>query len=295
MKLDGIFPPIPTPFHEDDEISVKALKANITHWNRFALAGYVVLGSNGEFVLLSEHEKYKIIEAGRQFIPADKFLIAGSGCETTSETIRTTNKAAELGADAALVINPHYYKNRLDEQTLVHHFQSVAEEAKIPIILYNMPACSGIDLSAETVRMISEHPNVIGIKDSSGNLIKMADIRRNTDSDFQVLAGSASFLLPAMSIGAVGAIAALANIAPKICLDIYAAFHEGNLDRAQKLQLDIMALNHLVTREGGVPALKAALDLIGLSGGAVRAPLLPISAAMHHRLQQTLSELNLLV
>jgi 4-hydroxy-2-oxoglutarate aldolase len=230
-------------------------------------------------------------------LPPGKLLIAGTGCESTRSTIRLTREAAEAGVDAALVINPHYYKNRLDRAALVRHYTSLAEHSPVPIILYNMPACTGLDLDASTVVELAGHENIVGMKDSSGNLTKMVQILEETKRsrlDFQLLAGSAGFLLPALSLGAVGGVAALANVAPELCIRLHRAFLEGELQQAAELQGRIVGLNGLVTRVGGVPALKAAMDLLGLAGGAPRPPLLPADEPMRERLRQALSELGLL-
>ena len=294
VKLAGVFPPIPTPFDRDGSVSLSGLKQNIELLNRYDLSGYVVLGSNGEFVLLKQEEKLKTIEAARESLPPGKLLIAGTGCEATRETIDLTRAAAEAGADAVLVINPHYYKNRLDDASLIQHYAAVADASPIPVIIYNMPGSTGLDLDAQTVVSLSRHGNIIGMKDSSGNLNKMAEILGEVGPDFQMLAGSAGFLLPALSLGAVGGVVALANVAPATCIELYRAFQRGEVQRARDVQVRIVGLNNLVTREGGVPALKAALDMVGLVGGMPRPPLLPISADMRKVLHSALSELGLL-
>jgi 4-hydroxy-2-oxoglutarate aldolase len=297
LDLAGIFPPIPTPFDTEGSVSSSALKRNLVFLNRYELRGTVALGSNGEFVFLDQEEKIQTIETVRDLLPSGKLLIAGTGCESTRSTVRLTREAARAGADAALVINPHYYKNRLDRTALIRHYTSVAENSPIPIILYNMPACTGLDLDASTVVELAGHENIIGMKDSSGNVAKMAQILGETKQsrrDFQMLAGSAGFLLPALSVGAVGGVAALANVAPDLCIQLHHAFLRRELQRAAELQCRIVDLNNLVTRSGGVPALKAAMDLLGLAGGTPRPPLLPADASMQERLRRAMGELGLL-
>jgi len=288
VQLDGIFPPIPTPFNSQGEIVAQALAKNLAHWNRFDLRGYVVLGSNGEFVFLSEQEKLQILEAARAVIPSGKLLVAGTGCQGTGETIDLTRKAAASGADAALVLTPSYYKGQMTPETLVQHHHTVADASPIPVIIYNMPACTGIDLTAETVATMAEHPNIIGLKDSGGDVVKLGNIRRLAGSDFQVLAGSASFLLPALSVGAVGGILALANIAPAQCLAIYQHFLDGEWGQAREIQVRMIPANTAVTRGWGVPALKAAMDMLGLYGGPVRPPLLPLPEESRRELRTIL-------
>lgn len=290
VQLNGIFPPIPTPFTAKGGLVLPALKKNLAHWNRFDLRGYIVLGSNGEFVFLSEQEKLQILEEARVAIPPDKLLITGTGCQSTRETVDLTKKAATSGANAALVLTPSYYKGQMTPEALIRHYHTVADTSPIPIIIYNMPACTGIDLTAETVAAMAEHPNIIGLKDSGGNVVKMGDIRRLAGSDFQVLAGSASFLLPALSAGAVGGILALANIAPSQCLAIRQHFLNGEWEQAREIQVRMIPVNTAVTRGWGVPALKAAMDMLGLYGGSVRPPLLPLSDTLKAQLRNILVE-----
>jgi len=294
VDLAGIFPPIPTPFDADASVSSSGLKQNLEFLNRYELSGIVVLGSNGEFVFLDPEEKVQTIEMVRDLLPTGKLLIAGTGCESTRSTVRLTREAAQAGADAALVINPHYYKNRMDRASLIRHYSTVADQSPIPIILYNMPASTGLDLDAPTVVELAGHGNIVGMKDSGGNLNKMAQVLGAIRGDFQMLAGSAGFLLPALSLGAVGTVAALANIAPDLCIRLHRAFLKGEMQRAAELQVRMVSLNNLVTREGGVPALKAAMDLLGLAGGAPRTPLLPADQQTRERLRQALGDLGLL-
>jgi 4-hydroxy-2-oxoglutarate aldolase len=254
-----------------------------------------VLGSNGEFVFLDPEEKIRTIEIVRDFLPSGKLLIAGTGCESTRSTVGLTREAAKAGADAVLVINPHYYRNRMDRAALIRHYATVADQSPVPLILYNMPASTALDLDAATVIELAGHPNIVGMKDSSGNLSKMARILGAIRGNFQLLAGSAGFLLPALSLGAGGGVAAMANIAPDLCIQLHDAFRRGELQRAADLQVRIAGLNSLVTREGGVPALKAAMDLLGLAGGAPRPPLLPADPQMCERLTQAMSALGLSV
>lgn len=288
LRLDGIYPPIPTPFDTQGNVAPRALADNLAHWNQFGLRGYVVLGTNGEVVFLTKEEKLQVLETARAAIPADKLMIAGTGCEATRETIELTQKAAAIGADAALVITPSYYTSRMTPEVLIHHFRAVADGSPIPVLVYNMPANTGIDLSAQTVAAMAEHPNIVGIKESGGNVVKMGDIRRLVGPEFQVLAGSASFLLPGLSVGAVGGVLALANIAPDHCLAVRQHFLDGQWEQARELQVRLIPVNTAVTRDWGVPALKAAMDMLGLYGGPVRAPLLSLSDELREKLRAIL-------
>jgi 4-hydroxy-2-oxoglutarate aldolase len=294
LNLEGIYPPIPTPFDEKGQITVNPLKDNLAFMNRFDLRGIVVMGSNGEYVMLSEKEKILLMETARAAIPSDKLMIAGTGCQSTVETIDLTRKAAEIGANAALVITPSYYRKAMTPEALSVHFRAVADASPIPVILYNMPANTGIDLEAETIAALAQHPNIIGIKDSGGNIVKMADIRRMAGPGFQVLAGSAGFLLPALSVGAVGGVLALANIAPARSIAIHKYFLEGNQTDALNLQLLMIPVNIAVTARWGIPALKASMDFLGLYGGPVRPPLMPLPEETRKLLKTILTESGIL-
>jgi len=290
LRLEGIYPPIPTPFDAKGHVATKALTGNLRIWNRYELRGYVVLGSNGELVLLNDQERLRVLEVARAAIPADKLMIAGTGCQSTLQTIELTRQAAGIGADAALVVSPFYYKGQMTSGVLIEHFQKVADVSPIPVIIYNMPGCTGIDLDATTVIAIAEHENIIGIKDSGGNVVKMGEIRHLAGPTFQVLAGSASFLLPALSVGAVGGVLALANIAPHQCLAIRQHFLDNEWDQARALQIQMIPVNTAVTRGWGVPALKAAMDMLGMYGGLPRPPLLPLSEDRKQELRSILIE-----
>jgi 4-hydroxy-2-oxoglutarate aldolase len=216
----------------------------------------------------------------REAIPSDRTMIAGTGGQSTAETIERTLMAAECGADAALVLNPFYYKGQMNDKSLINHYHKVADASKIPVLIYNMPANSGIDMEAGTLISIAQHHNIVGLKDSGGNIVKMGAVIEAMPEDFTVLAGSASFLLPALSIGAKGGILALANIAPALCLDIRKAFLDNDLKKAAGLQRKAIEANTAVTRKWGVPALKAAMDYTGNYGGPVREPLLEFDRAL---------------
>lgn len=289
LELGGAYPPVPTSFDANGEICAQSIKRNISALNAFPLRGYVILGSNGEYVMLSEEEKIRVLTAAREAIPADRLLIAGTGCSSTAGTIRLTRRAAEIGADAALVITPSYYRKLMTPETLSVHFRAVADASPIPILIYNMPACTGIDLDAASIAALAEHPNIIGLKDSGGNVVKIGDILDRTGPGFQVLAGSAGFLLPALSVGAVGGVMALANIAPRQCLNILQYFREGKQAEARALQQRMIPVNAAVTARWGVPALKVALDHLGMYGGPVRPPLLPLPETIRPQLLSILA------
>ena len=288
LQLNGIFPPLPTSFNSDESVSQKHIRRNIEYLNSFDLRGYLILGSNGELVMLSHEEKIRVMQAAREAIPREKLMLAGTGCESTRETILLSKEAAKAGADAVMVLNPSYYKGQMSNSALVAHYHAVADASEVPVVIYNMPANTGLDMTAADILAIADHFNIIGLKDSGGNVAKMADIIYKAGKDFQVLAGSAGFLLPALSVGAVGGVLALANIAPGHCLDIYNVFSDGNMNKARELQQKIITLNAAVTRNWGVPALKAVMDHLGMYGGPCRKPLQPISDDIKKKLLQLL-------
>ena len=277
LNLDGIFPPIPTSFDVDGAVDVEAMRSNLRFWNQHAFRGIVALGSNGEAVLLNPDERILVIETVRATIPEGRLLIAGTGCQGTRETIDLTGRAARAGVDAVLVLPPSYYRGRMTQDALASHFFAVADASRVPLIVYNMPACTGIDLDAALISRLARHDNILGMKDSGGDLVKMATIRGLLGPGFQILAGSASFLLPAFTVGAVGGVLALANIAPKACLDILRGVQDGRLEEARETQIRMVPVNTAVTRRWGVAGLKAAMEMLGLRGGPVRAPLQPLS------------------
>lgn len=293
IDLCGIFPPLPTSFDKDENLRTDKLKFNIERLSRFELSGFLLLGSNGELSMLNHKERVETLHVGREAIEPGKLMLAGTGCESTRETVVLTREAAKAGADAALVLNPFYYKEQMTHNALVMHFFAVAEAATIPVIIYNMPANTALDMNAETILAISQHPNIIGLKDSGGNLVKMGQIISQAKEGFQVLAGSAGFLLPALAMGAVGGILALANIAPSICIGILKAFAEGRMKDAREMQQKIIPLNAAVTRLWGVPALKEAMQLCGLYGGPVRKPLLQIPAEIKEKVLELMKEIQI--
>jgi 4-hydroxy-2-oxoglutarate aldolase len=295
IDLSGIFPPLTTTFDKEENLRTDKIKFNIQRLSRHDLSGFLILGSNGELVMLSHNEKVEAFHAAREAIEPGKLMLAGTGCESTRETIMLTREAAKAGADAALVLNPFYYKGQLTHDALVKHFFEVAEAATIPVVIYNMPSNTGLDMSAETILAISQHPNIIGLKDSGGNLEKMEEIIRSAKTGFQVLAGSAGFLLPALKLGALGGILALANIAPAQCIDIYRLFNGGQLEEAEILQQKIIELNIAVTRKWGVPALKEAMQHCGMYGGPSRKPLQPLTREQKEKVFELMKDNRLCV
>jgi 4-hydroxy-2-oxoglutarate aldolase len=285
--------PIATPFETDGRIAHDHLLANLERWNRTALAGYIVLGSNGENVHLSDEEKVAVLRTARQAIPDDKLLIAGTGGESTLGTLALTEQAAQAGTDAALIVHPSYYRAQMTPPVLVNHYRVIADASPIPILVYNLPPATGIDVPADVLVELSHHPNVIGVKDTSGNITKMGETIRRADPSFQILAGSANFFYPSLAIGVRGGILALANIAPEESVELYRLFLSGQLELGRQLHLRMLPVNLAVTTRFGVSGLKAALDMLGYYGGPPRLPLLPLDDERRRELTSILESAGL--
>ncbi|MCJ7566168.1 MAG: dihydrodipicolinate synthase family protein [Anaerolineales bacterium] len=294
IKLTGIFPPISTPFADKGEIAFDHLRANLSRWNEWPLDGYVVGGSNGEFVSQSIEERVAVVKTVREEMSSNHLLIAGAGMHSTQETVELTLAMTAVGADAVLIVTPSYYKSKMDLRALRGHYHAVAEASRVPVLLYNVPANTGVDMPAETIIELAQHPNIVGIKDSSGDLTKMGSVVDAAPEGFQVLAGSGSFFLPALAIGAVGLIAALVNIAAGDLARILTLFRDGQIGDARNLQLKLIETNSAVTSRFGVAGLKAALDLLGFYGGPVRSPLQPLMADEREELRNILVRAGLL-
>ncbi len=293
MKLQGIFPPIATPFDHAGNLYASKVQHNVEKWNRTALAGYVVMGSTGESVLLTTEEKVAMWEMVAKHAAPDKLLIAGTGMESVRETVCLTNRAAEMGYKAAMVRTPHYYKNlvnRADAQVLF--YRAVADQAKIPLIIYNWPQATGVDIPVEAVVAISEHPNVIAIKESSGSMEKVLQLLREVKHGFQVLVGSAPTLWPSLLMGACGAILAYANAAPYSTIAIWEAYRTREEAAGLDWQNRIGRASALVTTKYGIPGLKYAMDLNGYYGGPPRLPLVPPSEAAKREIEQAFQDLK---
>jgi 4-hydroxy-2-oxoglutarate aldolase len=294
ISLKGCFPPIPTPFDGNDRVDHDRLAANLEQWQKTPLRGFAVLGSNGESVLLKTEEKVETWRTAGKAIASDRHFVAGTGCQSTTETLELTEKAAVAGANAAMIVTPHYYKPRMDHTALCAHYTFVADRSPIPIILYNVPGFTGVDLEARTIIELAEHPNIIGLKESSGNVVKMGQVVHAVGGRFQVLAGSGSFLLPALSVGAVGGVMALAAVAPFQLQKIVDCFNQGELEKARDIQLGLIAANGAVTTGFGIAGLKKALDLLGMYGGPVRSPLRPLDEGKREELEEILEKAGIL-
>jgi 4-hydroxy-2-oxoglutarate aldolase len=292
MKLDGIFPATTTPFAADGSVSIAGVRENIRRYNSTGLAGYVILGSTGEAVMLSREEADAVLAAAKEAAAPGKILIAGTGAESTAETIARTKRAAEFGYHAALVKTPYYYKPAYRAETYIRHYSAVADASPIPVLLYSVPMFTGITLEAPEIAELSSHPNIIGIKDSSASVQRIGEIVASTPADFQVLTGGAAVVYPALAVGARGAILALASALPEKLVELYELFRQGKHEEARKLQLRLVGASRRIVSENGIAGLKYAMELRGYAGGAPRLPLLPLRAERQNGIADMIAEFH---
>ncbi len=286
----GVYPPLPTFFDANEDIDLLTYRRHIQSLAGTGLAGYVVMGTNGEAVHLSKDERVQVIEAAREAAGEGALIIAGCGEQSTRATIENCRSAARAGADFALVLPPFYFKGRMQDQALLAHYQAVAEASPLPVVIYNMPASTaGLDLNAATLCALANHENIAGVKDSAGDLAKLAQVVGRVPASFAVFAGSAGYLLPALTVGARGAVAALANIFPRQVCRLQELFEQGELAEAQRLQTLLAPANTAVTTTYSVPGLKAALEIVAGYGGRPRSPLQPLGEAERKQLAELLT------
>ncbi len=277
MNVSGVFAALTTPYAYDGSVSLPDLKHNVHRYNQTDLAGYVALGSTGESVLLTRAEMDGILITVKEAAAKGKKLLAGAGAESTAETIERTKRAAELGYDAVLVKTPHYYKPAYKPEVLIAHYRRVADESPIPVMLYSIPQFTGVALGAAEVAALAAHPNIIGIKDSSGNVQGIGEIIGATPPAFQVLVGSAASVYPSLAIGARGAILALACVLPEKCVALFELVRQGEHEKARELQSILLRASKLIVSEMGIAGVKFAMDQRGYRGGIPRLPLQPLS------------------
>jgi 4-hydroxy-2-oxoglutarate aldolase len=292
-RFEGVFAALTTPF-VNDRIAVEEFKRNILRYNTTGLAGYVVLGSTGEAVLLGDEEAETLLGAARAAAASGKKIIAGASRESTRLTTEFVRRLAGLGADAALLKPPHYYKAAMNQDTLKRFFIEVADRSPIPIIIYNIPQNTGVPVEPPTIIELARHPNIAGIKDSSGRLANLSEVIAQVRPDFSFLLGAGGIFLAGLLLGASGGILALAAVVPDLCVEVYSLFCRSSLAEARKLQLDLVPLNKALTETLGIPAIKYALDLLDYSGGPPRAPLRPLDEAGKAHVRQLLKTPGLL-
>jgi len=276
-QLEGVFAPVVTTFYaETGEVDVASFAANVRAHLTAGLHGIVVTGSTGEAALLDSDERCALVDAAREMIPRERWLIVGTGAESTRTCIKLTKDAASRGADAALVVAPHYYGSAMTGAALRQHYHRVADESPVPVMLYNIPKYMHFALGADLVAELAEHENVIGIKDSSGNRELFATYMPAQSPTFSVITGNAQMFQHALATGARGGILAGSLFTPGLALEIYDAMRRGDQAAADAAQARFTPLGAKIVGELGVPGVKAAMDLAGLAGGPVRSPLMPL-------------------
>jgi 4-hydroxy-2-oxoglutarate aldolase len=292
MNLSGIYPPIATPF-KNDEVDYAGLAHNVTRWMGTGLRGLLVLGSNGEAASIDEDEAERIVATMREGVPRDRVLLVGTGRQSTRATIAATKRAATAGADAVLVLTPFYFKAQMTPDALTDHYRAVADASPVPVLLYNFTNVTGINLAPETVAALSAHSNIVGLKDSNGDIAQVAGVVSRVPAGFTVLVGSAATLYPAMVMGASGGIVAVANVVPDVCVKLYDLARAGTHEEARVLQQKLTPLANAVTAGYSIAGLKVAMEIAGYVGGDVRRPLRPAKPEARDVLQRLYDELTM--
>jgi 4-hydroxy-2-oxoglutarate aldolase len=288
-------PPMVTPFKENGAIDYEAFQFNLEKWNNTGLTGILVAGSNSETPYLNESEKLKLIELAVQTVDRDKLVLVGTGLESTRATIELTNKAAMLGAKAALLLTPSYYGDEMGDEAQTQYFMDVADNSDIPVMIYNVTKFTHINISPTVVSKLSHHPNILGMKDSSGNIAQLIKFQvTGLDSEFNLLVGTASAWNPALHIGIKASIMALANCCPKECVDIQTLFDQGDQKSSFELYKRLYPVNEAVTGRFGVPGLKYACERLGFRGGYPRKPLLNINDGQRKKIDEILHTAELI-
>ena len=286
LQLKGVLPPMVTPFKENGDVDYDAYACNIDRWNTTGLAGYLTLGSNSETPFLSEDEKLELIRLTVSGAANSKHVMVGTGLESIRETIRLTNKAASLGAQSALILTPGFFQSEMTTPALVDYFTQVADHVDIPILLYNVPKFARTNMNADAVARLSEHPNIIGMKDSSGNVPQLATFVRVSADDFNVMVGTAGAWYPALALGVKAGVHALANCCPDECVRIQELFDAGDWAGARDLYQRVFPVNAAVTGTYGIAGLKYGCDLMGYKGGYVRSPLQQLKDSQKEELRR---------
>ena len=292
MEIRGILPALVTPFLSDESVWLAGVRENICRYNDTAVAGYVVLGSTGETVMLSREESEAVLATAQEAAAPQKILIAGTGAESTAETITRTKRAALLGYSYALVKTPYYYKPVYRAETYLRHYRAVADASPIPILLYSVPQFTGVSLETPEILELAKHPNIAGIKDSSGNVQRVAEVVAGAPEKFQVLTGGAAVIYPALAVGARGAILALAAALPEKCAEVHALFERGEHERVKELQLALAQASKRIVSENGVPGVKYAMELRGFRSGVPRLPLLPLNEETKQAIAEVIEQLH---
>ena len=291
MKLTGIFAPVPTPFKSDGSLDTEAWRINLRIWKESDLDGIVICGSNGEMPFVTLDERVILTEIAAEESQGKLHLMSGAHFPSRRETIDCAKALASAGADSLLLLPPHYFKG--NQAAILNYFNEVADNSPVPIFLYNMPANTGVDVETETLIAASRHPNIKGIKDTSGNMTKLGYLAASASEDFAVFGGTGNWFLAALAMGACGGTMAASILYPNTCRKIYTSFYENNMKEAMDLQARLLPVSDALTRRFGVPGLKTALDSKGMKGGPCRSPLLPVSEEVKKEIMSILDDSGL--
>jgi len=295
FPIHGVLPPVITPFTAAGDIDFAAFGANIRQWNDHDLAGYLVLGSNGETPYIDPADKIKLVGLAAQHAAPGRIIMAGTGLESTNATLELTRAAADAGAGCALILTPNYYGDQMGDEAQMAYFFEIADNSPIPILIYNVTKFTHVNISPKAVAALSHHPNIIGMKDSSGNIANLIGYMiAGLDDEFNLIVGTASAWYPALCIGVKGSIMALANCCPAECIEVQRLFEAGEYDKSLKLYKRVFPVNACVTGKLGVPALKHACDLLGYRGGYAKRPLLPLNGEQQKEVEGILKKAGLI-
>lgn len=296
FKIKGVIPPMITPFNENDDVDYGKHVSNVQKWNEYDLAGYLVLGSNSETVYLTEEEKLKLVELTVKHRKEGKIIMVGTGMESTRETISLTNKAADLGADCALIVTPFYYGGKMNDEALINYYTEVADNVKIPVLIYNVTKFTHVNISPKAVSILSKHNNIIGMKDSSGSIPQLIEFKAVVDrNNFNLMVGTASAWYPALTLGVEASVMALANCCPGECIEVQKEYEAGNLEVARKIYERVFPVNSAVTGKYGIAGLKYVCDVLGFDGSLVRKPLLQLGEQDKINLVEILKEADIII
>jgi dihydrodipicolinate synthase/N-acetylneuraminate lyase len=278
-KLSGVLGPLVTTFDARGELDLDSFSENIRAHLAAGLSGVVVAGSTGEAALLEDSERLRLVEMARQVVGAEQWLIVGTGAESTKACVRRCREAAARGADAVLVVAPHYYSSAMSVAALQAHYERVADESPIPVLLYSIPKFMHFRLEPELVARLAEHDNIVGMKDSAGDLACLERYLQSQGDGFTVLTGHGGTFHEAMGLGVRGGILAVALFAPELSLEIARAHAEGRTADGAEAQRRLKPLAAEIVARLGIPAVKTAMEKVGLNGGPVRLPLLGITSS----------------
>ncbi len=289
-NLKGVFPPAVTPFNRRGGIDEKAFTENLRRYTGVGLGGVLVSGSTGEMPYLSGKERLRLVELARQIVRPPELLLVGTGKETTRASLELSREALALGADVVLVVTPHYYKPRMDTPTLLAHYRAIADGIRGPLVIYNIPPFTGVRVEPAALGALARHPNIVGVKESSGDFEYVKQILKVLPKNFHVLSGSAKIYLRSLDAGAKGGVLGQADFAPDLCIALDESFRQGRRKVAQEFQDRLLPLVEKISLPFGVPGIKAAMDLVGYAGGSPRPPLLPVSGAQRRIIQEALRQ-----